>query len=256
MTASDDALLGEQIRYYRLRAGEYDEWFLRQGRYDHGADENARWRVEAAQVATALDAFLTSLADRRDAHRGQPLAALELAGGTGLWTQRLAPRCGPLTVVDAAPETLAINRERLGERAGRIEYQVADLFTWRPQRRYDLVFFSFWLSHVPPERLAGFWAMVRISLAPGGRAFLIDSRYTPNSTALDHHLEGPDATTMTRRLNDGSEHRVVKVYYTPERLNDALAALGWRANIQATPSFFLYGQATPDDSDDSDDPGG
>ncbi len=239
MTASHDDLLRQQIDYYRARAHEYDEWFLRQGRYDHGAEENARWHAEVAEVARALDVTLAEVSARPGA------AALELAAGTGLWTQRLAPHFAHVTAVDAAPETLALNRERLGELAERVDYQVADLFTWRPTRRYDLVFFSFWLSHVPPERFAAFWALVRSCLTPTGRAFLIDSRYTPSSTAHDHQLEGADATQVTRQLNDGRAYRIVKVFYTPERLNAALAAVGWRADLHATPNYFLYGHATP-----------
>ena len=45
MTASQDDTLREQIAYYRARADEYDEWFLRRGRYDHGDAENARWQA-------------------------------------------------------------------------------------------------------------------------------------------------------------------------------------------------------------------
>ena len=239
MTASQDDLLRQQIEYYRARAHEYDEWFLRQGRYDHGAEENARWHAEAAEVARALDLALAEAPARPGA------AALELAAGTGLWTQRLAPHFAHITAVDAAPEALAINRDRLGDAAERVDYQVADLFTWRPERRYDFVFFSFWLSHVPPERFAAFWALVRDCLAPNGRAFLVDSRYTPSSTAHDHQLEGPDATEVSRQLNDGRAYRIVKVFYTPQRLNGALAAVGWRADLHATPTYFLYGQATP-----------
>jgi demethylmenaquinone methyltransferase/2-methoxy-6-polyprenyl-1,4-benzoquinol methylase len=77
--ASSDRLIEEQIAYYQARAGEYDEWFLRQGRYDHGPEMNARWFAEVEQVARALEAF---------APAGD---VLELASGTGLWTQRLAP---------------------------------------------------------------------------------------------------------------------------------------------------------------------
>lgn len=239
MAASHDDVLREQISYYRARANEYDEWFLRQGRYDHGPEENARWRGEVAEVADALDTFLAEASGRPGA------SALELAAGTGLWTQRLAGRFTPLIAVDASPETLAINRERLGPAAEQVEYHVADIFDWRPERRYDVVFFSFWLSHVPPERFAAFWAMVRECLAPGGRVFLLDSRYTPTSTARDHQLEGADATRVTRRLNSGREFQVVKVFYTPERLSAELAALGWRADLHATPTYFLYGSATP-----------
>ena len=239
MAASHDDVLREQISYYRARAAEYDEWFLRQGRYDRGAEENARWRGDVAEVTTALDDFLAQVSGRPD------MSALELAAGTGLWTQRLAGRFARLIAVDASPEALAINRERLGPAAERVEYHVADLFSWRPARRYDVVFFSFWLSHVPPERFEAFWALVRECLAPGGRAFLLDSRYSPTSTARDHRLEGADATRATRRLNSGREFQVVKVFYTPERLRAELAALGWQTDIRATPTYFLYGSAAP-----------
>ena len=40
------SILEEQISYYRARAPEYDEWFLRKGRYDVGADDNQRWHAE------------------------------------------------------------------------------------------------------------------------------------------------------------------------------------------------------------------
>ncbi len=239
MTASQDDTLREQIAYYRARADEYDEWFLRRGRYDHGDAENARWQAEVAQVGDALERLLAE----------RPIgAALEFAAGTGLWTQRLAPHCAHLTALDAAPETLAINRARLDERLGataeRVEYEVADLFAWRPQRRYDLVFFSFWLSHVPPERFDAFWTLVRDCLAPDGRVFLIDSLYALNSSARDHQRAGAEATQMTRRLNDGREYHIYKVFYTPQRLSERLAALGWQADLSATPTYFLFGQAT------------
>ena len=45
----DDALLNEQLGYYRARAGEYDRWWNREGRFDRGEEANARWRAEAAE---------------------------------------------------------------------------------------------------------------------------------------------------------------------------------------------------------------
>ncbi|MHB0877271.1 MAG: class I SAM-dependent methyltransferase [Anaerolineae bacterium] len=222
-----DALVTEQMAYYRARAGEYDEWFLRQGRYDRGADLNRRWFAEVGEVAAVLE-------------RLGPLGnVLELAGGTGLWTQRLLAQATTLTVVDAAPEMIALNRERLGESKAR--YVQSDVFTWQPDRRYDVVFFSFWLSHVPPERFADFWRLVLASLAPGGRFFLVDSVYEPASIARDHVLEGPEATSVVRRLNDGSEYRIVKVFYEPADLEERLRALGLKASMRRTANFFLYG---------------
>jgi demethylmenaquinone methyltransferase/2-methoxy-6-polyprenyl-1,4-benzoquinol methylase len=234
--ASSDHVLEEQIAYYRSRAGEYDEWFLRQGRYDHGPEGNARWFAEVEQVTRALETF---------APAGD---VLELASGTGLWTQRLARTARTLTAVDSSPEVHALNRERLGEAdAGdveRVRFLVADLFTWQPDRQYDTIFFSFWLSHVPPERLESFWAMVRTALAPGGRVFLVDSLYDQSSTAKDHQLEGPDAHAVTRRLNAGQEYRIVKVFYRPDELARQLTGWGWNTRIERTPTYFYYGHAS------------
>lgn len=231
----NDPLLAEQIAYYRSRAGEYDEWFLRQGRYDHGPEHNARWFAEVEQVARALAEF---------APAGD---VLELASGTGLWTQRLAATARTLTLVDSSPETHAVNQQRLaasGVALDAARFLVADLFAWQPDRQYDTIFFSFWLSHVPPERLEAFWRTVRAALAPGGRVFFVDARYDETSTAKDHQLEGPDAHAVTRRLNDGREYRIVKVFYRPEELARRLAAEGWQVKIEETPTYFYYGVAT------------
>lgn len=227
-----DELLRQQIDYYRARAGEYDEWFLRQGRYDHGAEANDRWFAEVAQVTEALDAF---------APTGD---VLELACGTGLWTQHLVRYGGRVTAVDAAPEVIAINRQRLGPDAP-VEYIQADLFSWRPSRQYDVVFFSFWLSHVPPERFDAFWDLVRSALRPRGRVFFVDSLYIESSTARDHTLEGDDATAVTRRLNGGETFRIVKVFYRPDELEARLKAHGWEIAVESTPSYFLYGFGNP-----------
>ncbi len=236
-----DELLREQIAYYRARAGEYDEWFLRTGRYDRGAELNRRWFDEVAEVAAALDAF-------RPAGR-----VLELAAGTGLWMERLALHADHITALDASAEVLAINRARLNRLATgpdaapnpTVIYEQADIFAWRPRERYDVIFFSFWLSHVPRERFDAFWQTVRAALADGGRVFFADSLYTDLSTAHDHQLAGPDAASLRRRLNDGREYSIVKVFYRPDELSERLTALGWQADVRATASFFLYGEAVP-----------
>lgn len=223
-------LIQEQIACYRARSAEYDEWFLRRGRYDHGPQLNRQWFREVEEVAQALAAFRPS---------GR---VLELACGTGWWTEHLVRFSDDVTAIDASPEVLALNRQRLAGRA--VRYVEADLFSWEPDRRYDVVFFSFWLSHVPPERFDAFWSLVRRCLAPGGRVFLIDSRPDPTSTARDQRFPPPDDPMMIRRLNDGRAFRIVKIYYDPGSLAERLSALGWRAELRTTARYFLYGAVT------------
>jgi ubiquinone/menaquinone biosynthesis C-methylase UbiE len=218
--------LQEQIDYYRARAPEYDQWFHRLGRYDRGPVSNARWRAELADVEAALDRFDP---------RGQ---VLELAGGTGIWTGRLARTADDLTVVDASPEVLEINRARVAD--PRVRYVQADIFAWRPDRRYDAAFFGFWLSHIPSERFEPFWRTLADALSPGGRAFFVDNLAT--SSTFPDEPAGPEQ--IVRHLDDGRRFRIYKLYYQPSELTARLDALGWSASVHATERYFLYGQAT------------
>ncbi len=221
----DDSILQEQIQYYRQRAAEYDDWYERRGRYNRGEKHRAAWTLELG----VLERTLLGLAPYG--------SALELACGTGHWTELIARHAKHLTAVDAAPEALAIAREVV---SGTLTDVVrADVFAWRPQRRFDFIFFGFWLSHVPDERFDAFWRLVDDALAPDGRVFFADSLYTADSSAVDHQPDRSGA--VERRLNDGRAFRVVKVFHDPRVLERRLRALGWQGRVGTTGRFFLHG---------------
>jgi demethylmenaquinone methyltransferase/2-methoxy-6-polyprenyl-1,4-benzoquinol methylase len=222
-------LLSEMIDYYKARASEYDQWFMRQGRYDHGEEHAQRWWAEVAEVQAALAAFEP---------RGQ---VLELASGTGWWTEQLVRYADRITAVDTSAETIGLNKQRVD--SPKVEYVQENIFEWRPAQVYDVVFFSFWLSHVPPERFDAFWALVAEATGPDGRVFFVDSRYNPGATAAGNFLKTPDDTTVTRKLNDGRSFEIVKIFYEPKALAARLNKLGWQANVRWTDGFFLYGTA-------------
>jgi len=231
--ATDGAILAEQLAYYRARAAEYDEWWLRTGRYDHGAELNAAWHDDAARVEQALVAHL-------DAAR--PQSALELACGTGLFTRLVAPRVGRLLALDASPEVQAVNRARVSR--ANVAYEIADLFAWQPAARYDFVFMSFWLSHVPDDRFDEFWTKVRAALADGGSAYVIDSGWDTTSSATNHARPERERGIAVRKLNDGREYRIVKVFHDPGDLARRLAALGLASHVVHTPRYFIHGAVT------------
>lgn len=224
-----DDVLRQQRDYYQARATEYDEWFLRQGRYDRGPDQRRQWEDDVAALRQALAEFRP---------RGR---TLELACGTGWWTAELLQYVPQVEVVDAAPAMLAATQQRVG--AERVTCTPADLFAWQPTGQYDTIFFSFWLSHVPAERWPGFWQTVAAGLAPSGRVFFIDSLRTADSTAVDQQLPAKDSPIARRRLNDGQEYAIYKIFYDPADLTRSLTTLGWEANISRTATFFLHGQA-------------
>jgi SAM-dependent methyltransferase len=226
----DEGLLAEQRSYYDARAPEYDEWWQRRGRFDRGEEALLEWQRQVTVVDDALASF------------GATGSVLELAGGTGWWTERLARTADSLTVVDSSPEVLALNRERMGR--SDVDYVVADLFDWQADSHYDVVFFSFWLSHVPRARFGEFFSLLCSCLAPTGRVFLIDNRNDPQpgATTKDPFVLKYDTDLHVRRLRDGSEHRVVSVMYEPGELQSLIEGEGWKAGIQAT-RWFIFGSA-------------
>lgn len=223
-----DDLDAEMVRYYAARAGEYDGWYLRRGRYSHGEASDAVWRAELEAVRHWLDALEA---------RGD---IVELAAGTGWWSPVLA-RKGPLSLYDATPEPLGHAQARLATLGLSATAAVRDAWA-EPDRQVGCLFTGFWLSHVARERLVEFLRLAHRWLEPGGLYAFIDSRLDPESGARDH--AGPEDEVQVRRLEDGSSYRVRKVYYSPTELASALEEAGFGdVQVSTTERFFLLGSA-------------
>lgn len=209
-----DEVLADQVDYYRRRAGEYDE--------------TAYGDVAAAHVR--IDRLVEQMRPAGN--------LLEIACGTGMWTQALAERADTVTAVDAAPEAVAIARDRV--RAGRVRFEVADVFSWDPGTRFDVIFFSAWLSHVPTSRFGQFWQLLGRLLADGGRVLFIDEHV--DERGKEAYVAGRD-DVVERRLNDGSAFRVVKNFVDPRELELRLRQLGWDCQVRRDGSDWVYGEA-------------
>lgn len=216
------------IDYYEARAPEYDDWYLRRGRYARGAIHDAAWNAELDMAGRWLDE--------------QPWSGqiVELAAGTGWWSPLLASR-GELSLYDTSPAALERARDRLLAHGLRAHLHLRDAWA-APDRRVDGLFLGFWLSHVPRARLAAFLDIARAWLQPGGRLAFIDSLPDGASGAADHPEPADDEAL--RRLDDGREYRIVKVYHAADELTDALRRAGFDdVAVHTTGRFFLLGSA-------------
>jgi len=211
--------VAEQKRYYAERAPEYDDWWYRRGRYELEPEALARWRADVAEAVAALEAFSSCG------------TVLELAAGTGIWTRKLVRLADRVVAVDANAETLARN-------TADAELVRADVFEWEPAERFDLVFFSFWLSHVPEERFDEFWSLVRAALGPEGRVFLVDSGAGDTAHTGTAQADGEE----TRSLSDGRTFRIVKRRWRPDELAERVRPLGFELDLRASANGrFLFG---------------
>jgi demethylmenaquinone methyltransferase/2-methoxy-6-polyprenyl-1,4-benzoquinol methylase len=211
-----DEVLTDQVDYYRRRAGEYDVTAY---------GDVAAARVRIARLVTEM----------RPTGR-----VLEIACGTGLWTEALAGLADTVTAIDAAPEVVEIARDRV--RSANVSFKVADVFSWGTGGRFDVIFFSAWLSHVPISRFEQFWHSLRGLLAENGRVLFIDEHV--DERGKEAYVPGRDEI-VERRLRDGSTFRVIKNFVDPDRLEHRLRRLGWECTIRRDGSDWVCGEARP-----------
>lgn len=214
--------------YYVARAAEYDDWYLRRGRFARGAIHDAAWNAELDMAGRWLDAI--------------PFGGelVEVAAGTGWWSTLLASK-GELSLYDTSPTALDRARDRLLAHGLRAHLHERDAWA-EPDRQVDGLFVGFWLSHVERDRLPAFLALVRRWLKPGGQVAFLDSLPDPASGAADH--PEPRDDRAIRRLDDGREFRIVKVYRRPDEYEAALSAAGFRdIAVGTTGRFFVHGSA-------------
>ncbi len=69
---------------------------------------------------------------------------------------------------------------------------------------------------------------------------MIDSRFEPTSTAKNHGLVNDGSIYRTRKLNDGREFQIVKIFYQTDELQEQLAKLGIDAKVRVTDRYFIY----------------
>jgi trans-aconitate methyltransferase len=212
MTAASDRdrLLAEQRAYYSALAPDFFSQFL-----DLPGGDEVNVAVEEFRPAGSV---------------------LDLACGPGTWTASLLRHASDVTGVDASPQMLAIAASRVPAGAP-VRFVEADVFSWIPDRRYDVVFMSGWVSHVPADLFESFWARVAAALAPQGRVFFVDDHYrTPEEL-----IEGATSSTIERRTPDGTAYRIVKVPHDPAELERRLRLLGWDITVTPTAGPFYWG---------------
>ena len=199
-------------QYYARRASEYEAIYARPERQSD----------LAAMTAAAVDAF-----------RGRRV--IEIACGTGWWSQHIATTAASLDAFDINDETLAIARTK-PIAAGRARFAVGDAYA--PQMpgqaslRYDGAFAGFWWSHVYKRDLPRFLEGLHRVLAPGARVVFHDNRYVEGSSTPVSRIDENGDSYQTRKLSDGTTHEVLKNFPSPDELHAAVEPFAADVNVK------------------------
>jgi len=203
--------------YYGRRAAEYEEVYSRE-------DPVARLELDAISAAVG-----TWVSGRR---------VLEVACGTGYWTQPASRGALSISAVDVSKEMLEIARRK--KYRCDVSLHMADAFAvpFRPGS-FGGGFANFWVSHVPKKRLRAFVEDFHRTLDPGSSVFFADNVYV-DGLGGELVSNGSDENTYkVRRLRDGSRHLVLKNYYSEAELS---AIFGATAAVDSGSLEVFYGK--------------
>jgi len=202
-------------QYYAARAREYERIYA---------------KPERQADLTRLKVLLPPMfAGRR---------VLEVACGTGYWTQFIVQAAKNIVALDVNPETLAVAAEKSWP-AGRVRFGTADAYALPAELgMFDAAFAGFWWSHVLLHDRARFLRSLDARLAPGARVVFLDNLLVANSSTAISHRDDEGNTYQRRRLEDGSEHVVLKNFPTAEEL--AADAAPYGRNTQYMPFGYYW----------------
>jgi SAM-dependent methyltransferase len=202
--------------YYARRAAEYDLIFD---------------RPERQNDLRALRSFVAETFEGRD--------VLEIACGTGYWTQVLASSAASVTAVDINQEVLEIARAKPIPWEN-VEFRREDVYALpRFPNLFSGGLAGFWWSHIPKARLRGFLTGLHRTLAPGAAMVFIDNAYIESSSTPVSRRDADGNSYQRRTLSDGSTHEVLKNFPTEEELRHALDGLASDVKVGFLPHFWI-----------------
>lgn len=206
--------------YYAQRAPEYDAVYQ---------------KPERQAELRELEAWLPAQFVRRN--------VLEVAAGTGYWSEFIEPAAASLTLTDASLETLVIARNRI---FGNAVFVQADAYALHADLgSFNAAFAGFWLSHVPVGRRREFLAGLHRLLAPESVVVLIDNRFVEGRSTPVSESDPEGNTYQQRQLADGSCHRILKNFPGEAELRAMIEGLGEDAVYRETEHFWTFRYLTP-----------
>lgn len=202
--------------YYSKRASEYEQIYAKPERQDE-----LEW----------LRARIPSLFPRR--------IVLEVACGTGYWTQFIARTAAKVHACDINDSVLEIAREKPIAR-GRVHFFKADAITLEGVAPgCDAAFAGFWWSHVKKSDLARFVQNLATHVEPGSLVAVLDNQYAEGSSTAVTRRDAEGNTYQMRRLANGEEHEVLKNFPTPAELAEAVRPVAREAHLETLAYYWL-----------------
>jgi ubiquinone/menaquinone biosynthesis C-methylase UbiE len=150
---------------------------------------------------------------------------LEVACGTGYWTEILARLAASVCATDINEEVLAIARSKAIDKR-KVVFRKENAYALpKFKRTFTGAFAGFWWSHIPKARLREFLGGFHPLLSPGAKVVFIDNVYVEGSSTPIGRVDEQSNTYQIRQLADGTRHEVLKNFPTEPELRGAVEGM-------------------------------
>ena len=202
--------------YYANRAAEYEDVYRKPERQESIAWLNSHLRQ--------------AFADR---------TVLEVACGTGFWTQTLAEVALSVGATDINQEVLEI-AEQKPLPPGKATFVQDDAFSLQsvPSQEFSGGFSGFWWSHILKSQIAAFLAAFHAKLMPGARVMFADNCYVEGSNHPISRTDEGGNTYQERTLANGTRYEVLKNFPSGRELEDTVAPYGNDIEYEASAYYW------------------
>jgi ubiquinone/menaquinone biosynthesis C-methylase UbiE len=167
------------------------------------------------------------------------LNVLEIAAGTGYWTQFIATQAKSILATDAVIESLTQIEKRPISKPVPIKVLDAYSLTEIP-RKFNGAFAGLWLSHVPKQRLSEFLETLRQTLEPGATVLFVDNSTVQCERLPLSYTDEWGNTFQDRELEDGTIHRILKNFPAQVELIKAIGNFGSNPKYIQLENFWLF----------------
>jgi demethylmenaquinone methyltransferase/2-methoxy-6-polyprenyl-1,4-benzoquinol methylase len=188
--------INEMEEYYAKRASEYENIYLKPERQEFIKDSKNILRQY----------FLNK-------------NVLEIACGTGFWTEAISEKSTKITAVDINNEVLEIAKNKKFD--CKIDFIQDDSYKLNKiTEKYNSLFAGFWLSHVPKTKMKDFIENIHKKLSDNAMVVFIDNIYVEGISTKISRFDTDGNSFQIRKLKDNSEHEVLKNFYDEKSLRD------------------------------------
>lgn len=164
---------------------------------------------------------------------------LELACGTGYWTECLARSAASVLATDINEEVLQVARAKKLH-PGRVTFAKLDAYHL-PEfvERFNGGLAGFWWSHIPRAELRAFLARVHRVFTADATVLFLDNAYVEGSSTPIARTDAVGNTYQLRKLDDGSTHEVLKNFPNESELRTTLQGLGTNVQVRLLKYYWL-----------------